>query len=118
MTETLSTIVTPSCLELSFTWTPAGTETYTAPNGLVLSAPSAAANTLLTFTAAVTIDGSDLTGPLTITEYRWDFGDGVYGYGNGATHSYKLANFQAATKLRVTDSKGRQWFTRGQMYLT
>lgn len=120
MTEILSDIITPSYVELSFTWTPAGTFTYTAPAGLVLSAPSASHNTLLTFTAATTIDsqGNDLTGPLTIIEYRWDFGDGVYGYGNGATHTYTLQNIQAATKLRVTDSQGRYWFTRQQMYLS
>lgn len=120
MTETLSDLITPSGVAVSFSFTPAGTFTYTSPSGLVLSAPSAAHNTSLTFTATATIynQGSDLTGPLTIIEYRWDFGDGVYGYGNGATHTYKLQNVQAVTKLRVTDSKGRQWFTRAQMYLT
>jgi hypothetical protein len=112
-------LLTPSLIELSFAWTPEHTYTYTAPNGQVITAPSAAVNTMLTFTATTRISnqGNDITGNLTIIEYRWDFGDGVVGYGNPVGHTYKITNFQAQAALRVTDSKGRQWFTRAQLYL-
>lgn len=112
-------IITPS-VEVAFTWTPAGSYTYTAPNGVVITAPSATHGTALTFTATAAIDnqGYDFTGPLTIVEYRWDFGDGVYGYGADAVHTYAMANFQTQTALRLTDSLGRYWYSRAQMYLT
>lgn len=116
MTDVVTTFgITPSYVELSFSWTPATTYVFNSVNY-----PAAAHNTLLTFTATTTIDsqGNDFGGPLTIVEYRWDFGDGVFGYGNGATHTYNQPYFNARTALRVTDSKGRFWYCRAQMYLT
>lgn len=100
-------VITPS-----FTWSPSTTTTL--PSGVVVN--RAAHGVSLTFTASLVTE--DASGRLTVIEYRWDFGDGVFGYGNGATHTYKLANFSAATILRVTDSRNHQWFTRQQMYLS
>lgn len=120
MTDNINTPVsTPSSVEVSFAWTPSGTYTYAAPNGIIITAPNAEAGVPLTFTAATTIDnqGVDISGPLTIIEYRWDFGDGVIGYGTPVTHVYQMANFGAQTVLRVTDSQGRRWYCRAQMYL-
>lgn len=116
---------TPSAVLVTFGWTPAGTFTYTAPDSIVMTAPSAAVNTSLTFTTTTTITTAttiigttEPSGPLTLIELRWDFGDGVIAYGNSATHTYKLANPNAQTVLRVTDSKGRYWFSRATMYLS
>lgn len=120
MTDSINVpATTPSSVEVSFAWTPSGTYTFTAPNGIVLTAPNASAGVPLIFTATTTIDnqGVDISGPLTIIEYRWDFGDGLIGYGNPVTHTYQLANFNAQTVLRVTDSQGRRWYDRAQMYL-
>jgi len=45
-------------------------------------------------------DGDGLT-------YAWDFGDGTFGVGLSATHTY-LATGQYAVKLTATDSQGQQ----------
>lgn len=122
MTDNINVVeLSPSVVILgAITWTPAGTFTHTAPGGLVVTAPSAAHGVSLAFAVTFRIDdqGNDFSGPLTITEYRWDFGDGVIGYGNPVTHIYRVANFQTQASVRLTDSKGRRWFTRAQMYLT
>jgi PKD repeat protein len=55
---------------------------------------------------------------LAVTEYFWDFGDGVKGYGNPITHTYKLSGISPQAVLRVTDNYGRRWFCRQQIYLT
>jgi hypothetical protein len=59
-------------------------------------------NTLLTFTALVTIPFD-----VTVIEYKWDFGDGNIGYGATATHTYSAAAPQTQATLIVTDSNSR-----------
>ncbi len=51
---------------------------------------------------------SDLDG--TITDYMWDFGDGIVAFGPTATHTYTHAGSYAVT-LVTTDDGGAQGFT-------
>lgn len=63
-------------------------------------------NTLLTFTTT-----SVLPPGLAIIEYRWDFGDGVIGYGSSVVHMYIAANSNAQVGLNVLMNNGKR-FTR------
>lgn len=56
-------------------------------------------NTPLTFVASATFAPG-----VTALEYRWDFGDGIIGYGPTVTHTYKVAASDTAVTLIVTDS--------------
>lgn len=67
----------------------------------------------LTFTATVTLP---LTFSESITEYYWDFGDGTEAWGNPATKTYVAAGPDTQAILRVTDTLGRKYYCRKQMY--
>lgn len=56
-------------------------------------------NTLITFTAAVTLDAG-----AQVAEYRWDFGDGSVGFGATVGHTYKVSTPETRTSLTVTDT--------------
>lgn len=62
-------------------------------------------NTLLTFTASATTPSS-----LSITEYKWDFGDGTIGYGATVSHTYASASPQTQVTLVATDSLNGQTY--------
>jgi len=62
----------------------------------------------LTFTATVRSPIGDF-----ITNYEWDFGDGVRGNGLEVVHTYTTASPSTRAVLTVTDNHGRR-FTQGQ----
>lgn len=49
--------------------------------------------------------------------YKWDFGDGVVGNSNPATHIYKQPNTTMQVSFTVIDNKGVEWYARKAMYL-
>ena len=50
--------------------------------------------------------------------WEWNFGDGIRGYGVEVTHSYALPAPQGIqVVLTVTDTKGRKWRAREQVYV-
>lgn len=59
-------------------------------------------NTPITFAANAK---SDPLAP--VIEYRWDFGDGVTGYGASITRSFSVANVAQTITVRVLDARGR-----------
>lgn len=101
--------------QVNFTWSPTDGQ-YTYVVGVDTIVPAGATwtdiNTPITFTASAVLPPGR-----TVAEYRWDFGDGTSALGNGAVHTYTLANVQASCTLRVTDDQGRQYFCRKQLYL-
>lgn len=60
-------------------------------------------NQALTFTASAVIPAG-----VTIKEYRWDFGDGNFGFGPTVTYTYRVANPTTQVSLTITDSFSRQ----------
>lgn len=63
-----------------------------------------AAQQELTFTASVRLPVGDF-----VTEYEWDFGDGVKGFGASATHSYTAPAPSTRARLCITDNHGRRF---------
>ena len=61
-----------------------------------------ATNQALVFTASVTIPAG-----VTIKEYRWDFGDGNFGYGPTVGYTYRVANPTTQVSLTITDNFSR-----------
>lgn len=117
--DTINAIRVPDPdVAVSFVTSPVGaTYTYTAGTvTFVTTEKYTAVNTSITFTATVTLPSTPPS--LAVVEYYWDFGDGTFGYGNGATHTYTIANQNCQAVLRVTDNYGRHWFCRKQIYLT
>ncbi len=72
----------------------------------------AGANIELTFTAAIVLPDGDF-----ITEYEWDFGDGMKGYGESVAHTYKIPNLSIRIRLYVTDNRGRRFYRGKQIQL-
>lgn len=108
----ISDEITATDPEVSFTTSPQESQfTYTV--GSTTYSPAGAywsmVNGTITFTA--TFAGA------TVIEYHWDFGDGVEGWGNPVTHIYEIPNQHIQAVLRVTDTLGRRFYTRKQMYL-
>lgn len=66
----------------------------------------------ITLTATVSIPDD-----IWIVGYEWDFGDGVKGFGNPATHTYALDNTHMQVGLTITDNLNRKWRARKAMYL-
>lgn len=101
---------------ISFTTAPQGNQ-YTYVAGGTIYTPTGAYYTLtdttITFTATVAFTDPGRQ----VIEYHWDFGDGVNGWGNPATHIYKGNSKHAQAVLRVTDDRGRQYYARKQMYI-
>ncbi len=114
-----STRMRDSGPEINFSWSPqliaytlqVGGNIY--PYGLnepAIGAPAqpdihrTAALQELTFVASVRVpDG------IFITEYEWDFGDGVKGFGETVTHTYTTPSPSTRTRLCVTDNRGRRY---------
>lgn len=117
MTDNINTaLLVSSGVEVDFTFSPSVAFTYTAPDGVTQTSQGAVISQITLFTASAQI--YDTTGELSIISYHWDFGDGMIGSGATATHTYVMPNFQAFAVLRVTDSLGRVWSARHQLYLT
>jgi len=72
---------------------------YQAPVASFTATPSTGSAPLL-----VSFDGTGSSGPATITDYDWDFGDGSTDTGSTTTHSYAAGTWTA--RLTVTDSNG------------
>lgn len=101
---------------VSLDWSPHdGAYTYTV--GVTLYSPTnafyAQVNTSLTFTATISFPDSSQWA----VTYEWDFGDGVKGYGNPATHSYKFASLHTQVVVKVTDNFDKIYTARKQVYL-
>lgn len=107
-------------VEVSFSWSPQQTTQINYSNGAMVTAASAKTNTTLTFTASTrTMDNGDIIPTsLTLVEYRWDFGDGVVGFGATTTHRYIIPNYNCQCLLTITDSRGNLWKAVRPMYLT
>lgn len=67
-------------------------------------------NTLITFVANVVTD-------LLIVRYKWDFGDGVVGYGPTATHTFRTYSPQQQVSLLVTDESAKRHYAAKQLNL-
>lgn len=63
-----------------------------------------AAQQELTFTANVRLPDNDF-----ITEYEWDFGDGVRGNGASVTHTYTTPAPSTRARLCITDNHNRRF---------
>ena len=111
--------------QVTFNWSPVttpfsyvvGTQTIIPAllsDGVTLSTDSQYYNTptdnLITFTAAINL-------PHSAAEYQWDFGDGNIGWGEVATHTYKVANPYGHVTLKVTDALGNEYFASKRIYL-
>lgn len=69
-------------------------------------------NTELTFAADVVMPVG-----VEVIEYRWDFGDGVGGYGETVAHTYRVPSHQTRCVLTVLDSTARLTTGAHQMNL-
>lgn len=121
MTETISSPGrTPTYVEVNFSWSPA--TSYTPPGITVPAAPGALIDTLITFTASITVhnQGNDHVGNLALLTIGWDFGDGtpVLFSGEIVTHTYTVPVLDTACVLIVGDILGRFWSARHTLYLT
>ncbi|MBA2479264.1 MAG: PKD domain-containing protein [Planctomycetes bacterium] len=82
------------------------TVTAPAPGNQAPVARVTASTTTGTAPMAVSFDGSGSTdADGTIASYAWDFGDGTYGSGVSASHTYTAAGTYTA-RLTVTDNAG------------
>lgn len=56
----------------------------------------------LTFTGTVSSEGMLYD----VTEWHWDFGDGVFDTGDTVTHTYKVANIETICHLKAINENG------------
>lgn len=113
-------------LKLDFTWTPTGSAVSFTLNGNTYpytrqqdnvdrsaqvgsldsryGALTTPVNTLITFTAAVTLPSG-----LVVTNYLWEWGDGTQGFGSVASHTFKAAAPETQVNLIITDSQRNTW---------
>lgn len=68
--------------------------------------PTVVTNIALTFTSTVILPAG-----ITISEYKWYWGDGTVGYGPVASKTYTQASKDLGTQVSLiaTDSNRRQW---------
>lgn len=88
-----------------------GVFTYEADGDTFGNAPRVLTNTQLTFTATAVLPDSN---PLT---YRWDFGDGTFGYGNPVTHEYVADPNSVRVVVQVSDNRGKEHYGAQEIYL-
>lgn len=119
MLETINspTLNVPTA-EINFSWSPVDAP-FTFTIGSTTYAPGdfqTPTGSPITFLASVVFP-TMTEDPLVAVEYRWDFGDGVVGYGSSAVHTFKFANPHLRVALRVTDNKGRRYFVSHPLHL-
>lgn len=96
--------VNPILPQISIDVTPSGGTTSTVIDGEQYSWSNSEFTLFQTylFTATVSIDPD-----LDITEYTWDFGDGVTALGPSVYHTYRVPNPDTVVRVTTKDTLGR-----------